>query len=145
LNKGGLLKITDTQLIKAKERELIRSITRDLDWRMIRNIFREKHQLELGDSVTYKHGDMVVRNSDIAYQLDFEVKVSLSVILDRAGNYLSCATSAYVPEPASVVEENTVETPTSESPTADPSLEPRENISEMASQLASMISEINEA
>jgi hypothetical protein len=139
------LKITDTQLIKAKERELIRSITRDLDWRMIRNIFREKHQLELGDSVTYKHGDMVVRNSDIAYQLDFEVKVSLSVILDRAGNYLSCATSAYVPEPASVVEENTVETPTSESPTADPSLEPRENISEMASQLASMISEINEA
>jgi len=138
------VKLTDTQLIKAKERELIRSITKDLDWRMIRNIFREKHQLELGDSVTYKRGDMVVRNNDIAYELDFEVKVSLNVILDRAGNYLSCTTSADVPEPVEVVEENTAGKSTPESPTADPKLEPRENISEMASQLATMISEINE-
>lgn len=136
------MKLTDTQLIKAKEKELIRSITKDLDWRMIRNIFREKHQLELGDSVTYKRGDMTVRDNDIAYQLEFEVKVSLNVVLDRAGNYLSCTTSADVPEPVDVVEEN--EAPSSESPTADPRLEPRENVSEMASQLATMISEINE-
>jgi len=133
------VKLTDTQLIKAKEKELIRSITKDLDWRMIRNIYREKHQLELGDSVTYRHGDMIVRNNDIAYQLEFEIKVSLNVVLDRAGNYLSCTTSADVPEPAEVVAENETE-----SPTGNPLLEPRENVSEMASQLATMISEINE-
>lgn len=87
------MKITDTEVIKSGERELIDAITADLDWGMIEGIFQEEHGLGIDEEVEYKKGDMVVHEGNIAYQLDFEVKVTISVLLDRNGNYISVALS----------------------------------------------------
>lgn len=90
---GGLkMKITNSEIIQSGERELIDAITGDLDWGVIEKIVEDKHHLSLRDDVDYKSGDLVVFENKIAYKLDFEVKVNLSVLFDRQGNYLKLDT-----------------------------------------------------
>ncbi|HSM73171.1 MAG TPA: hypothetical protein VK852_00950, partial [Desulfobacterales bacterium] len=86
------MKITNSEIIKSGERELIDAITGDLDWRVIEKIVADKHHLCLRDDVDYKSGDLVVVENQIAYKLDFEVRVSLSVLFDRQGNFLKLDT-----------------------------------------------------
>lgn len=87
------MKITDYDVIRNGERELIDSINGDLDWVIMENIFQKKHNLSFGEDVEYKKGDIVVHNKEIAYQLDFDVKVNLSILIDREGNFLSISTA----------------------------------------------------
>ena len=87
------MQITNAEIIKNGEQDLIDAITADLDWGAIENIFREQHNLGIDEDVEYKQGDIVVHGNQIAYQLQFEVKVTVSVLLDRDGNYLSVSFS----------------------------------------------------
>ena len=87
------MQITNADIIKNGEQDLIDAITADLDWGAIENIFREQHNLGIDEDVEYKQGDIVVYDNQIAYQLQFEVKVTVSVLLDRDGNYLKVAFS----------------------------------------------------
>jgi len=168
-----MVKITESEIIKSSEQDLIDAITGDLDWGAIESIFKDKHQLKIQDDVEYSKGDLVVHENQIAYKLDFDVKVTLSVLFDRNGNYISLATSGEisddqeaspaenqdtdVQEEVSDSEEITDtldavdETAQQDDPIEardanyiDPESAPNENISEMASQIADMISEINE-
>ncbi len=87
------MQITSADIIKSGEQDLIDAITADLDWGAIENIFREQHNLGIDEDVEYKKGDIIVHNNQIAYQLQFEVKVTVSVLLDREGNYLTVSFS----------------------------------------------------
>ena len=70
------MKITNSEIIRSGEKELIDAITGDLDWRVIERIVEDQHHLSLRDDVDYKSGDLVVFENRIAYKLDFEVKLS---------------------------------------------------------------------
>ena len=83
------MKITDTEIIRSGERELIDAITADLDWGAVEDIFREQHNLGIDEDVQYRRGDIVVHNNQVAYSLEFEVKVTVSVMMDRDGNHIS--------------------------------------------------------
>ena len=83
------MKISNKELIRRGEQDLIDAITADLDWGVIEDIFREEHNLPLDDDVRYKRGDIVIHDDQIVYQLDFDVKVSVSLLLDRAGNCIA--------------------------------------------------------
>jgi hypothetical protein len=83
------MRITSADVIRNSEKELMDAITGDLDWGSIERIFREKHRLSIEEDVEYKRGDLVVHDNRIAYRLEFAAKVTLSVLLDREGNYLS--------------------------------------------------------
>lgn len=87
------MKITNPEVIKNGESDLIDAITADMDWVAIEEVFGEKHKLNIDDNVEYKKGDIVVYNNQIAYKLEFDVKVNLSILLDRNGNYISVSTS----------------------------------------------------
>jgi len=87
------MKITDSEVIKSGEKELIDALTADLDWGAIEEIFRKEHRLGIEEDVEYRKGDIVVYNNHVAYELEFEVKVTLSVLLDREGNYISVTSS----------------------------------------------------
>lgn len=87
------MKLTDSEVIKDGEKELIDAVTADLDWGAIEEVFRKEHRLGIEEDVEYKKGDIVVYDNQVAYKLEFEVKVTLSVLLDREGNYLSVASS----------------------------------------------------
>jgi hypothetical protein len=83
------MKLTDSQVIANRERALFDSIIADLDWTAIGEIFKKQHNLEIQKEVEYKEGDIVSHDSMVAYRLDFEVKVNLSILMDRQGNFLS--------------------------------------------------------
>lgn len=83
------MKITDSEIIKNGEQELIDAITADLDWGAIEDIFMKEHNLTIEEEIEYKSGDIVAVDNQIAYKLEFEVKVNLSVLLNRDGEYLS--------------------------------------------------------
>ena len=103
------MRITDEAVIKDGEKELIDSIIGDLDWTAIEDIFKEKHQLDIQDDVEYKQGDIVVHDNDVAYKLDFDVKVTLSILFDRSGNSVSIETSGdLTKEPNPTAENDTV-------------------------------------
>ena len=83
------MKITGSEIIKSGERELLDAITADLDWGAVEEIFIRDHGLEIEEDIEYQKGDIVSYQGQIAYQLQFSVKVGLSILLDREGNYLS--------------------------------------------------------
>jgi hypothetical protein len=87
------MKITDENAIKNGEKELLDTIIGDLDWYIVEKIFNEKHRLKLQDDVEYRRGDIVIHDNDVAYKLDFDVKVTLSILLDRTGNYVELKTA----------------------------------------------------
>ncbi|MBC8432979.1 MAG: hypothetical protein H8D96_13795 [Desulfobacterales bacterium] len=87
------MKITNHEVIKSGEQELIDAITADLDWESIEDVFSQKHKLKIEDNVEYKKGDIVVYDDQIAYKLEFDVNIVLSVLLDREGNYLAVTSS----------------------------------------------------
>ena len=158
------MKVTNSEIIKSGERELIDTIIADLDWDMIEKIVKDRHQLKIQDDIDYRQGDIVVHNHQVAYRLDFDVKMTLSIIFDRDGNYLSLNTSDDLEDEKKFesgetpFEEGTDESDTDEpstrqagesfspadTPTADPEKAPSENFSKMASHIANMISEIND-
>ena len=92
------MRITDAAVIKDGEKELIDSLIGDLDWAAVEDIFKEKHRLDIHDDVEYKQGDIIVHNNDVAYKLDFDVKVTLSILFDRSGNSVSIKTSGDLTE-----------------------------------------------
>ncbi len=154
------MKITDSEIIKTGERELIDTIIGDLDWGAIEKIFKEKHHLRIQDDVEYRQGDIVVHDDAVAYKLDFDVKLTLSILLDRSGNYVSLATQNETidPEPENVSDAQGFEEPEpveafrstirfdETEPVTDAGDEktPSQKMTRMASQIADMISEINE-
>jgi hypothetical protein len=83
------MKITNSEIIKNGEQELMDAITADLDWSAIEKIIMKEHNLRIEEDIEYKSGDIVAVNNQIAYKLLFEVKVNLSVMIDRNGDYLS--------------------------------------------------------
>ena len=87
------MKISDSEIIKNGEQELIDAITADLDWGAIEDIFLKEHNLGIEEDIEYKNGDIIAVDNQIAYKLEFEVKVNLSVLLDRNGEYLSVTIS----------------------------------------------------
>ncbi len=87
-----MMKISDHEVIKSGEQELIDAITADLDWGAIEKVFKEKHNLGIEEDVEYQRGDIVVHNNQVAYKLEFNVNVVLSILLDREGKYISVIT-----------------------------------------------------
>lgn len=100
------MKITDSDSIKDGELELIDALTGDLDWGVIEQILKEKHKLGLHDEVVYNSGDLVVHNDNIAYRLDFDVKVKLSVLINRKGECLSLSTSSDIVEDSNELDDS---------------------------------------
>ena len=153
------MKITNSEVIKNGEKELIDTITGDLDWDKIENSFKDKHHLSIHDDVEYKEGDLVVFDNQVAYKLDFDVKVPLSILIDRMGNFLTLktlsdssethqeTTSPDISEQEDLEPINLFESLSEEKSDqasfSDPEKGPSENISQMASEVAQMISEIN--
>jgi len=83
------MRITNAEVIKSGEKDLIDSITADLDWGAIENIFLTEHNLGMDEDIEYKRGDIIAYNNQVAYKLEFTVKVNLSVLINRDGEYLS--------------------------------------------------------
>ena len=139
------MKITNPETIKESEKEFIDTINAELDWDTIEKLLLEKHKFAIQDEVDYKEGNLIVHNNQIAYKFDFEIKVPLSVIFNRQGECLEISTvrdeggeNGEVPR-----SEKNDEAPVAESETTAKMLN-HDKVGQMASDIADMISEINQ-
>lgn len=80
------MKITDPDVIKNGEKDLIQAVKDDLDLDIIKKIMQNKMNAE---SISSKGGEIVVHNNEIAFRLDFSIEISSSLMFDRQGNYIS--------------------------------------------------------
>lgn len=102
------MKIARKESIEIGEKELLDTIIAELDWDVIEEKLREKHNIKLQEDVEFSNGDLVVHGNKIAYKLNFEVKILLSVIFDRLGECLDI-TAAGAVDPSGDVDEDDFE------------------------------------
>ncbi|MFH2061141.1 MAG: hypothetical protein ABIJ59_19930 [Pseudomonadota bacterium] len=79
------MKITDPDVIKTGEKDLIEAIKQDLDLDAVKEIL--KNQIDQ-TALLAKGGQIIVHNNQIAFRLDFDLNLSGSLMFDRDGNYI---------------------------------------------------------
>ncbi|WP_413836061.1 hypothetical protein, partial [Desulfobacula sp.] len=86
------MKLINSESIQESEKEFIDMINAALDWKAIGKMLMEKHNFTLQEKIKCENGDLVVFNDTIAYKFDFEIKVPLSVMVNRQGECLDIST-----------------------------------------------------
>lgn len=89
------MKVTEPDVIKSGERDLIESIKDDLDWETIKEIFIQRiksssFDLNKDSSLSFdvSGGEIIVHKGEIAFRVDFELQTAMSIMFDRKGNYI---------------------------------------------------------
>ena len=80
------MKLTDPDIIKEGEKDLIDAIKDDLDLSVINEIVKDKLKARNLES---KGGKIIVHNNQVAFQIEFELSLSGSLIFDRHGNFIA--------------------------------------------------------
>lgn len=79
------MKITDPDIIKNGEKDLIDAVKDDLDLDAVRRVLEKRMA---ASSLTSSGGEIIVHNNEIAFRIDFNVQLSGSLMFDRDGNYI---------------------------------------------------------
>ena len=79
------MKITDPDIIKTGEKDLIEAVKDDLDLDAVRHILEKRMA---ASSLTSTGGEIIVHNNQIAFRMDFNVQLSGSLMFDRDGNHI---------------------------------------------------------
>ena len=104
------MKITDPDVIKSGEKDLIEAVKEDIDWDAVKDVIKE--QMEIS-SFSAEGGGILVHDNRIAFKIDFNLSFKGSLMFDREGNYISSGAQSVEPaEPAETPE--TTETGTEE-------------------------------
>ena len=89
------MKLTNSDLIRNREKELLETISGDLNRDSIRKLLVAKYGMDLDrDSLLCRDGDLVVHENQVVYQLNFEVMMNLSLLFNRQGECLDIIPSA---------------------------------------------------
>lgn len=79
------MKITDPDVIKNGEKELIDAVKDDLDLDVVKQILEKKISQT---TLQAKGGEIIVHDNQIAFRLDFDLNLSGSLMFDRDGSYI---------------------------------------------------------
>jgi len=135
------MKLTSQENIAQSEKEFIDTINAELDWEAIEKLLFEKHKFTLQEDIDYKNGNLIVYKDNIAYKFDFEIKVPLSVIFNREGECLEIST---LRDDFEKEDEESLMIEDEDAIPPDKNFMPDDKTGQMASNIADMISEINE-
>lgn len=87
------INLYDSQSIKEKEEEVIRTISNHLDKNLLRDLFEKKYKLGLKSKAAFKDGNITIQNSTPAYQLEYEGELNFYLFVSRNGDLLSLVDS----------------------------------------------------
>ncbi len=134
------MKLTNPETIQESEKDFIDTINAELDWEAIEKMLLEKHQFTLQEEIEYKDGDLMVYKDQIAYKFDFEIKVPLSVIFNRDGECLEISTvrKDFNEDDTDMIAAD------DDNNSLDKKPDHADKVAQMASNIADMISEINQ-
>lgn len=92
MNMESCMKVTDENVIKNGEKELLETIVGGLDLNTIKEKFNNKYRLVIRDDVEFQKGNIVVHNNSVAFRLNFDAKINLSMLLDINGDCIEIST-----------------------------------------------------
>ncbi len=116
------MRVANPEAIRKGEKALAEAIASNFDRNVIQKIFKRVHNLDVGEDILCKNASMGVHGEKVAYSMNFEVLVNLSVFLDRSGNFISITSSGVAPESSPETDKPMVET--SEKPHVDEMADP---------------------
>ena len=87
-------KLVSEDAFKKGERDLMDIVTGGLDWDAIEILLKEKYGLSLQDDIEFKEGRLTVKEDRIAYQIDFQVRIVLSLMIGRDGRCVDVVAGA---------------------------------------------------
>ena len=90
------MKITDPEVIRSGEKDLIDAVKNDLDLDAVKDIIKNRLTAK---SLTAKGGQIVVHDNEVAFRLDFDVRLSGSLLFDREGNHIRSPEDAEEEDP----------------------------------------------
>jgi hypothetical protein len=100
-----MAKVTiNSEVVASAKRELIQKITSHIDMDRIREICADLYSLQDIDNVEFVDGDIVVRNGQIAYRMEFSICFSMPILIDEDGNFIATDTSVASPAPRTTEE-----------------------------------------
>ena len=80
------MKITDPDIIKSGEEDLIEAVKSDLNLDAVKEILKDRLKAA---PLSSRGGEIVVHDNQIAFRLDFDIMLSGSLLFDRDGNYIA--------------------------------------------------------
>jgi len=83
---GPSMKITDPQVIKNGENDLIASVQKNLDPETVKKIIADQIAQT---ALMPKGGQIVVHDNQVAFRMDFDLQMRGSILFDRQGNYIT--------------------------------------------------------
>ncbi|WP_457551961.1 hypothetical protein [Desulfobacula sp.] len=133
------MKLINSKNLQESEKEFIDTINAELDWDAIKKMLMEKPGFILPEKIECNKGDLVVYKDEIAYKFDFEIKIPVSVTVNRQGDCLDISNLGKEDEESN-------DPAFSQKGDTNPPIGPdQENkVAQMASNIADMISEINQ-
>lgn len=87
--------LSDPDVIKRKERELINAIASDLNLDSLGRLFTKEFKLQILGEPRIESGDLVVFEGHAGFQLNFKMAVHFSILVGRNGNFLNFGDFAY--------------------------------------------------
>ena len=79
------MKITNPEVIKNGEKDLIEAVRQDLDLNAVKTILLKKISAA---ALRSTGGKIIVHENEIAFQLDFDIQLNGSLLFDRQGNHI---------------------------------------------------------
>ena len=86
------------EVFQKGERDLMDIVTASLDWDVIEKLLEQKYGLSLQDDIEFKEGKLTVKGDRIAYQMDFQARITLSLMIGRDGRCVDVLAGVTVPE-----------------------------------------------
>ncbi len=77
------MKITDSGVIRAGEKELFDSIMEDIDWDAVKELVMGQINMK---SLNSKGGEIMIHDNQVAFKIDLELKADVSLIFDKNGD-----------------------------------------------------------
>ena len=76
----------DTHTIEEVKRELINQLQSKINQAHLETVCREQYGIESIKGYEYVDGDIVIDKNQVAFKLDFEVRLPVSILIDNGGN-----------------------------------------------------------
>jgi hypothetical protein len=81
-------KVLKSKSVRQLEATLFQKFIDRLEFKTIREKFENIYNFNLHSELDYNKGNIIRHNNEVVYQFAFDSKVSLSLLIDRLGNYM---------------------------------------------------------
>ena len=79
----------DSNILENAKSELIEKIRSNINLDSVRELCKKNHGIEMIRDIDCTSGNIISHNGSIAYQLDFDIRFPMVILIDDAGNCIN--------------------------------------------------------